>query len=265
MNLVTQENFIDELAATIYTADSIRHAADYWRRRGIDPTRMAFPSAITPAGTRPFEKFSSVNFQSFIFEECIFMPILELETCMDAQPRLAGFDVRYLGLNPLRTRFQKFKRSPETVLLYNIRSALEFPDRPLIVTESVSDTQSLIQTDLPVNVISPLTAAKNIRFLAMLHALSNNVYFMYDNDPTGSKARKALSDYIETDMHAPLEFRFITYAGHDANEILKQHGANGQKYLRDLLMDQVFNGELPQVQEPAKPMIPTGGRIEIEL
>lgn len=260
MQIVTQENFIDELAATIYTEESIRHAADYWRRRGVDPTRMAFPSALTPAGTRPYEKFSSVNFPSFIFEECLFIPIIELETCFDASPRLAGFDVRYQGINPLRTRFQKFKRSPETVLLYNIRSALEFPERPLIVTESVSDSQSIIQTDLPINVISPLTASKNIRFLAFLHGLSNNVYFMYDNDPTGVKARKTLSDYIETDMQAPLEFRFINYIGHDANAILTSNGQNGQRYLRDVLMDQVFNGELPQA-----PVKPIEGRVEIEL
>lgn len=263
MQIVTQENFIDELAATIYTEESIRHAANYWRNRGVDPTRMPFPSALTPSGTRQYEKFSSVNFQSFIFEECLFIPIVEIETCLDPVPRLAGFDVRYQGLSPLRTRFQKFKRSPETVLMYNIRSALEFPDRPLIVTESVSDAQSLIQTDLPINVISPLTASKNLRFLAFLHGLSNNVYFMYDNDPTGTKARKTLSDYIETDMQAPLEFRFINYAGNDPNDILKTHGSNGQKYLRDILMDQVFNGELPPV--PVKDVAPAQGRTEIEL
>ena len=226
-------SFIVDLSNYVYTPDGIANAGLYAKSRGIFPEDFSFPWTITGSDPAHFLPFKHL-YPPWLFVDSLFIPIVDFE---DGQT-LVAFDVRYLGTDPRRTRYMKFKTDKTEVILYGTRPLESIPnDCPVIITEGAIDAESLRFLGYPV--ISPLTALHGLRFLAFLRAISNNLYFAYDNDSGGMNAKKRIQEECSFDPEFANQVRFLSFSGKDINECLKTFG---QDYLQKVLMSQIQDG-----------------------
>ena len=215
--------YIDVLADLIYSPQTMEAANNYLRSRGIDPAKMPAPCAWTPPGSYPYECIGHL-YPPYIFEECFYMPVLEMLQ-PGGPPVLAGLDTRYLGNSPQRTRYQKLKRSPDTVLMYNFQDLIAHPEWPTMVFEGVLDAESVRQRGFPINCISPLTAMAHERFVAFLHAAClGPIFVCYDNDASGKSALSKILETAALDDTVLHQFNTFRYPGKDINALLMERG-----------------------------------------
>jgi hypothetical protein len=213
--------FIDELSGLVYTEDSIGRAKEYLIGRGIDPDRMKYPSALTSDSEYRFKKFAKkYNYPSRIFINNLYIPVIEM---LDPES-LAGFDIRYCGIISSRIRWAKFKRSTRTLMVDGFYEAVLNIGKPVVVVESIIDAETIRCLDLPVNVITPLSAVCSIRFASFLYMLTNKVLFMYDNDEAGQKATQRMLEYVGVSTEVYSRFKRVTYKGKDPNESVEIFG-----------------------------------------
>lgn len=220
-----------DLANVIYTPESLKAAQEYLLSRGINMSAMRFPPALTGSSPEPF-KYLSKFLPPHLFTETLFFPITDIEN----PANLIGFDARYLGTDKTRLRYRKFKDNENEFLLYYTKPLNEIDaDTPLIVTEGVVDAETISPLGFPV--ISPLTAMHHFKFCCFLKAVSNNVYFAYDNDSSGQNAVKNIIKEIHICPEMEKTFKFLNFQGKDLNDSLKN---KGKDYLYSILKSQIF-------------------------
>lgn len=220
-----------ELANVLYTPENLKAAQEYLLTRGIEMSAMRFPPAITgkePAKYSHLSKFLPPH----LFTDTLFFPITDIEN----PAKLLGFDARYLGDDKSRLRYRKFKDEENAFLLYYTQPLhLIDPNKPLIVTEGIIDAETIAPLGFPV--ISPLTAMHNFKFCCFLKAISNNIYFAYDNDTAGQTAAKNIIKEIQVDPEFEKAFKFLNFQGKDLNDSFK---TKGKDYLYTMLQTQLF-------------------------
>lgn len=222
---------IQELANIIYTPANIQSAGVYLQNRGVDISKMRYPPALTGTDTNPYWVFKK-QYPVSIFTESIYFPITDIEE----PTRLVGFDVRYVGGNKTRLRYHKFKEENKAIPIYYTEELHKIDaEKPLLVTEGIVDAETIRGLGYPV--ISPLTAMHSFKFCLFLRAISNNIYFAYDNDDAGKRAKESikteLSPYPELQKH----FRFLTFTGKDLNDSFKKMGRD---YLYNIVKAQII-------------------------
>ncbi|HEC64726.1 MAG TPA: toprim domain-containing protein [bacterium] len=229
------DHFIDRLASVIYTEANIEAAKQYAIGRGINPTQWQHLWTLTSPDLAPFDIFKN-KYPPIIFPESLYIPIAE----MHDPTQLAGFDVRFCGETKTvnRTRYHKFKRAPESVMVYRVEDAIHLPiDKTIIITEGVLDCESIRMIGFSnVAVISPLTALSSLNFTLFLTALSNRIIIAYDKDDDGRRATQKIMDHMQSDPDNLTDFQILDYKGHDPNQCLKDFGKN---YLRQCIENQL--------------------------
>lgn len=224
------QEFIDRLSQIVYTEWGINSANNYLRSRKIDPSRMRYPCTVTSGDESLFAEFSHL-YPVSVFIDSLYIPIVDVVN----PKKLIGFDVKYLGISKFRTRFHKFKSSPETLMLYFSKNiSIIENEEVILITESYIDALSLEQ--LGYTVLSPLTAMNNLKFCLFLYSISDKIFFMYDNDDTGRKAIQKIMKNISLDFDLQKCFKPIIYSGKDPNACLIEQG---EGYLRAILESQV--------------------------
>lgn len=224
------QDFIDRLSQIVYTEEGITLARYYLEARKIDPDQMRYPCTVTGANDSLFSEFSSL-YPVSVFVDSLYIPIVDITD----PKKLVGFDVKYLGISSFRTRFHKFKITPETFMLYFSKNIDIIGDgESVIITESFIDALSLEQ--LGYTVLSPLTALSNLKFCLFLHAISDRIFLMFDNDDTGRKATQKIMKNVSLDFDLQKCFKPIIYSGKDPNEILVSQGPD---YLKLMLNSQI--------------------------
>jgi hypothetical protein len=222
--------FIDRLSQLVYTKEGIDKANTYITSRGLDPSKLRYPCTISGSNETLFNEFSSL-YPINIFINSLYIPIVDVED----PTHLVGFDVKYLGVSNFRTRFHKFKITPDTLMLYFSKNIDTIKtDEPIVVTESFLDAVTIEQ--LGYTVISPLTALNNLKFCLLLYAISDRIFFMYDNDDTGRKAIQKIMRNISLDIELQKCFKPIIYSGKDPNEVKMKQGS---EYLKVMLKNQI--------------------------
>lgn len=232
-NTIDNAAFIQELANVVYTSENMERANQYLATRGLDGTKFRFPWVATGTDQRPFERFRKW-YSPPLFVESLYIPVPSIQN-----PKvLEGLDIRYLGENPARTRFIKFKRDSQgSIMIYNFHSILEHPDWPVVVTEGAMDCESVNKVGLSINVVSPLTAQFGLRWCATLHAMSDKVYILYDNDEDGMKSTKKISESVMISSEVSKEFQYLScLGGKDPNQVLCN---SGKDFLKRSLMAQM--------------------------
>lgn len=221
------DNFIPRLANVVYTEENIERANQYLIERKINPTNLQYPFTITGSDLAPFGQFRDSH-RILIFTDSLYMPITDLEN----PSKLVGFDVRYMGTNPIRTRFIKFKESPQTNLIWYSKPVSEIGiNEPLIVTESIFDALSIkAVVDFPI--LSFLNAMSHQRFCYFLYAITNNINTMYDNDDAGRKATQRITKMVSSSPEIAKCFKPILYNGKDPNQVLVDRGS---AYLEEVI------------------------------
>ncbi len=222
---------IAELANVLYTPETLKAAQEYLLTRGINMSAMRFPPAYTGSSPEPF-KYLSKFLPPHLFTETLFFPITDVEN----PSKLIGFDARYLGTDKTRLRYRKFKDNENEFLLYYTKPVNEInADTPLIVAEGVIDAETIAPLGYPV--ISPLTAMHHFKFCCFLKAISNNIYFAYDNDSSGQNAVKSIIKEIQVLPELERVFKFLNFQGKDLNDSMK---TKGKDYLFSILKSQIF-------------------------
>lgn len=230
-NTLDKAGALNYLASVVYTPENIQRAEEYlYNVRGIDPSRMEFPCALTGPETYIYEPIRSI-YPPYMFTDSLFIPIRDVTK--SGETALAGFDIRYLGEATYRTRYQKIKRDEQTEMIYGALRAVKSPrNTPLIVTEGVIDGESFPKLDgLEYNVVSPLTSMSAHWFALFLYSLSDNIWIAYDNDTDGIKAAKKLLDNLSFSDEVRSCFKVLTYRGKDPNQGLLTFGASNLRML----------------------------------
>jgi DNA primase len=222
---------IQKLANIIYTEENIANAKKYLLTRGVNSEAMRYPPVFTGG-----DKNSFISLSAFLppglFTDTLYFPITDVED----PAKLIGFDARYLGTESSRLRYRKFKEESVDLLLYYTTSLSEIdPQTPLIVTEGVIDAETLRPLGFPI--ISPLTAMHSFKFCCFLKAISNNIYFAYDNDKSGQTAAKNIIKETKVNTEFANTFKFLNFQGKDINESYK---LNGRDYLFNILRAQLI-------------------------
>lgn len=224
--------YLDTLSNLVYQDEYIENAREYVRGRGLDPDKLEFPWTRTDGNKdlfTPMQEKYPVN----IFQDSLYIPI----TSIDNPNKLEAFDVRYLSNSPHRVRWFKFYRDKGNIVLYNFHDVLRYPNRPLIVTESIIDAESIKQLGMDVNVVSPLRAMFGIRLVSLLLTLSKNILLCYDNDEGGKKAATKIAEMVDTVEELKNNVRIANYSGKDPNDHLLKFGADS---LRTCLEGQIL-------------------------
>lgn len=220
-----------ELSHALYTAETIDAASQYLKTRGVDSTQMRFPPALSGTDQAPF-RYLSKYLPPHLFTETIYFPI----TCIEDNRKLIGFDARYLGSDPTRLRYRKFKTDETQLLLYYSEPIQDIdPDRPLIVTEGVVDAETIRPLGFPT--VSALTAMHSFKFLCFLAAISNNIYFGYDSDKAGISAIKSIETSLQINPEFAAKFKVLNFRGKDLNDSYLRYGRD---YLFNILLNQLF-------------------------
>ncbi|MFA5071279.1 MAG: toprim domain-containing protein [Candidatus Pacearchaeota archaeon] len=221
---------IYELANILYTPGNIEAGRKYLSGRKINPDNLKFPVVLTDTNSEPFNCFRRL-YHPNTFTECAFFPIVDFEN----PTYLIGFDVRYIGKDPTRLRYHKFKINPQTFLLYFTQELDKIdPNKPMLVTEGFVDAETLRELGYPV--ISPLTAMHSLKFCAFLKAISNKIYICYDNDEAGKKAVLKIMQEVSIDPNFKRSFNFLNYSGKDPNQAANDYG---KEYLHTVLKGQI--------------------------
>lgn len=232
---------IDLVSNLVYTSDNITRAAQYLRRRGLDPDKINPPWTFTDKRERLYAPLREW-LPPFMFTESLFIPIPNVEN-----PRVCeGFDVRYLGEDPRRSRFHKLKRSVESITIYGWHHAVS-TDGPVLCTEGAIDAESINQLGLKVKAVSPLTRMRGLKWIYTLRLLSTNILVMYDNDTDGQKATRSLVKELEGVPDSNGRIRAVSYRCKDPNEALT---TLGKEMFKTLLKPQLSGlGEIDKSQE----------------
>lgn len=223
-HLKLPESFIDELASIVYSQENIERANAYARTRGIDPSVFTFPWAATGPDMWPFERFRPIGIAPVVYTEVLLIPVVEID-CDPAKPRLAGFDIRYLGQQAYRHRWTKRKRTEQTNLVYNAHAALK--GDALIVTEGAIDAEAFRTCGW--EACAALTALKTPRFVHFLYALGTRIYLAFDNDDDGKKATKYIIDYQAKFTGAPPVIQPLIYPMKDPGKAIETLGRDAFK------------------------------------
>jgi hypothetical protein len=223
--------FIDELANVIYNKENIERANQYLIKRGINPQQLKFPYTLTDDVEANFWRFRQ-DFPPQIFLNNLYIPIIDIKD----HTKLVGFDVRYIGDDPRRVKFNKFKRGKDYTFIYNFCSFRENLDRPILVLESALDVESVRGLGLNLTCISFLSAIHHLRSVLFLYGMAEKIYYMYDNDKAGNTAIKRIIKHVSFSTDIMRKFNFINYKGKDANETLTIFGSD---YLRNTIESQI--------------------------
>jgi len=222
---------IQHLANALYIEQTIRDAAGYLATRGVDATAMRFPPVLAGKDSAPFRSLGKY-LPPHLFTETIYFPITDIES----PTTLVGFDARYLGDDPSRLRYRKFKTESTQFLLYYSHPLQEIPpDTPLIVTEGIVDAETIRPLGFPV--VSALTAMHSFKFLCFLKAISNNIYFGYDSDKAGISAIKSIESNLQISSEFAACFKTLNFRGKDLNDSYLRYGRD---YLFNILQSQLF-------------------------
>lgn len=225
-------SFIVDLSNYVYTPEGIEAAKTYAKGRKLDPEAFSFPWTISGSDPDHFRIFKHL-YPPWLFTDSLFIPVVDFE---DGQT-LVAFDVRYLGNDPKRSRYMKFKTDKTQPILYFTRPLEAIADAcPIIVCEGAVDAESLRFMGYPV--ISPLTALHGLRFLAFLRAISKNIYFAYDNDAGGMQAKQKIQEECSFDPEFSNQIRFLSFPGKDINDSVK---AVGRDYLKQFFNTQIID------------------------
>lgn len=223
-------NFIQELSRIIFNQENVDRAKDYIRSRSIDPNKLRNKCVVTGSNEGLFSRFSNL-YPANIFIDSLYVPIVDIIN----PNNLIGFDVKYLGISSYRTRFHKFKITPDSFMIYFSKNINEIEDEePILVTEGVMDAFTIKQ--LGYTAISPLTALNSLKFCLFLYSISNRIYLMYDNDQTGRKATEKIMRNVSFDLDIQKSFKPIIYSGKDPNQVLM---GQGPLYLKQMLSSQI--------------------------
>lgn len=223
--------FIDQLAGIIYSKENIDRANEYILSRGINPNQLAFPYTCTDHVEARFWRFRE-KYPPMIFTDSLYIPIVDIR---DGKT-LVGFDVRYNGNSDKRIRWHKFKRSDEDIFIYNFEEFKKNLDRSVMIVESALDVETVRSLNLNLTVIAFLTAISHIRSILFLYAMSDKIYYLYDNDNSGASAVSRILKTISFNAEVMNNFTFISYRGKDANEAVKMMGSD---YLSQTIQAQI--------------------------
>lgn len=234
-----QIDFIDYLSSVVYSPENLERAYGYLKKRSVDMSKFRYPWTVTGQSVVPFKIFDTDTFEKkyppYIFTESLYIPITDITN----PTRLVGFDVRYVGVDDRRLRFHKFKRSESDVMFYYTKPIYEIgSSESLIITEGAIDAESIAQFGW--NVLSPLTANHNLRFLLFLYTITDHIYFMYDNDSTGKRALEQIMGAVDISDQIRNSFHTIPYTGKDPNQTLC---SLGRDYLGYMIQNQINIGQ----------------------
>lgn len=228
------ERFIDGLAATVYTPEGIARAEEYARSRNLEPGLFSFPWAVGPSDARAFEWARPIT-PPITLVDSLFIPILDMGwTPEQGTPRLAGFDIRYIGPIEGKLRWHKFKRTPQTPLFYNHLGLLRSDS--IILTEAAMDAETFRACGF--DACASLTAADNPRFLQFLIASCRKVFLAYDNDDGGQKARDKIIAHVQGVPELAGFVQPLIYPGKDPNKAVELLGREG---FRSRILHQLQN------------------------
>lgn len=157
---------------------------------------------------------------------------------------LIGFDVRYIGTDPIRTRFYKIKAQNVDLFFstFGLNLTQHDPATPIIVTEGYVDALSIFYaTSTPT--LATLTVQRNDRLIAFLGAITKNILLMYDQDDAGVSAARELLNHATKTPPGFITFNTIKYLGtqKDPNEILMQCGPQYLAQVIEATMSTVRN------------------------
>jgi len=223
--------FIDQLANVIYSKEGIERANEYISSRGINPDQLEFPCAYTDHVEARFWRFKE-KYPPYLFTNSLYIPIVDI---MDSK-RLIGFDIRYNGNSDKRTKWYKLKRNEGDTLIYNFEEFKKNLEKPILVVESALDVETIRGLGLEVTCISFLTAMSNLNSILFLYAMSEKVYYMYDNDSSGSSAISRILKNISFNTDVMKNFTFISYRGGDPNDAINVFGS---EYLKNAIEAQI--------------------------
>ena len=122
-----------------------------------------------------------------------------------------------------RKQFYRMLDNVKYPVLYNIDNALKDTSF-VILTESIYDCQSIIQSLGINNVVSKLTASLKTDQLISLFAIFSKIYCYFDNDNSGIGAYDKLTSFRD-EYYPDKEVELILLKGaKDANEYLTKYG-----------------------------------------
>lgn len=219
----TPPEFVDAIANLTYTAENIERARQYCKRRGINPDLFTFPWTASGSDPNVFNALRDfdVRINPHHFTDTLFIPIPAVES-LPTKPSLAGFDCRYMGDLAFRNRWIKRKRTPETLLVYNVHAALKGDAH--IITEGAMDAEAFRTVGF--EAIGALTALKSPRFVHFLYALGSKIFLAFDNDPDGQKAATWIMDYAAKYQGCLPIIKPLQYHFKDPNQAIEKMGAS---------------------------------------
>jgi hypothetical protein len=223
--------FIDQIANIIYSKENIDRANEYILSRGINPNQLAFPYTCTSSLEAHFWRFRE-KYPPYLFIDSLYIPIVDIR---DGKT-LVGFDIRYNGTSDKRTRWHKFKRRDEDIFIYNFQEFKKNLDWPVLIVESALDVETIRSLGLNITCISFLTAISHIRSVLFLYAMGSKIFYMYDNDSSGSSAISRILKTISFNTEVMNNFTFISYRGKDPNGALEMMGSS---YLSQTIQAQI--------------------------
>lgn len=214
---------LDLLSKKVCTKENQERASKYLKEKR---KLIAEDFLYTPFYTSNLSKFvennRSIFWQDWL-SDSLYFPIVSLN-----KEKLIGFDVRYLGKDPSRTRYYKIKVEDCTFFNYNSKSIFE-ENSTLFLTEGIIDLETL-RVILkkakfgPYSIISPLTCLTNPEYLKILLFSFTRIIICYDNDDAGNKAKSKIKAFAKKEDLK--DFFFLDFLGKDINENYKALSSN---------------------------------------
>lgn len=228
------EELVEALTEIIYNEEFVNRAGEYLvNERSLDMGHFRVLWTLSGTDHTPFKSLERSGLaKSWLFESSLFIPAVSVSD----PNRIEGYDIRYLGTNPRRTRYFKIQREPNSFLLYNIGDVVEHPEYPLVITEGATDAETLRSLELKINVISPLRNRHGIPFCMFLHSIADKIYIAYDQDKEGNKSKDKILKTFDITPELRHKIKPLTYLGKDPNKSLVDFGI---KQLRERLEKQI--------------------------
>lgn len=216
MSYTLVQSTLDLLSKKILTKENAERAKDYInQKRKLDSTKFLYTPFVTGDLSKFVESNQSIFYKDWL-SDSLYFPITSFKS-----KEVIGYDVRYLGKNPDRTRYYKIKVDNSSLFCYNTRCLFEKKEL-LFVTEGVFDLETLrhiinqSQIFSSYTALSPLTCLTNPNFLKLLLMSFKKIIICYDNDDAGNNAKKKIMKFIKNEglQHV----FFLDHLGKDLND-----------------------------------------------
>jgi len=239
MAYALSQDLLKLCSSKICTTENKERAISYiGEKRKLNSANFKY----VPFLTGNLSKFVSVNSSVFSkdwLSDSLYFPITSIE-----DNKLIGFDVRYTGNDPERTRYYKFKVENSSLFNYNSKSLFESKE-VLFVYEGVIDLETLdfcLQTQnqfKSYSHISPLTCLTNFNYFKCLLCSYSHLVIVYDNDEAGQKAISRIRNWME--LENINNIHFLTYLSKDINDAYKIMGQDHLFKALDRLYNEIYD------------------------